>query len=1391
MKRNKERILLLATTVILVVMAWQYNHNIKSTLEKVEEGYSEKTVLNLNEDFNEKALIEILSKADYFGDVSYESFLVKSLKQKLQNNTLPNLGALNKRTFMVNAEEMNQNAGEWGKTRYLISSTELGQNSDFFANIDTIKLSSQKKVSEKESGLTISGKVTKYRELSLIEKIKEKLHLLKKVPAINVVVCLKEELPQTVKDSIVDAYLGQYKNTDFSPLFSDSLFKAETLDLDKIVKLETFYAITDKDGKYSFSNLDRGKNYSVIPVKKGKEYGVLKGVSQISKSNNKLNFIEKEHLLPLFDAKSFALIKKDRALTVRTPMAFRHNFIRSFFLFILGFWLFHIALTLNKNRFEEYMLPTLMLLSGIGLVVLYAVQDPLRDMDFGTSAAMRMFYVVMLMSSVLFLRKKWLQRIIGFRLSYFLHNKNLLPTFLTKNLHKAPRGYIWLFFSISLILLLAILGDGPEGSNVKVNLFGIQVSELSKFLMIVFFSYFFTANFSSFRTITNNYYLIKKYNLPMFLGFIILLVLYVGVVGDQGPAMVLCITFLFFYSYAKDEFFVMILSGIGFGVLLMVMSKLLGNSNLMSVICGGFIIAALIYSLKVKKHESVFFIILLISSFIILADFDVSFSQRLADRNSMFLNKWDNSLHGGDQVAQGVWALNSGGFSGQGLGRGFSNVMPAYHTDMMFESIGEELGMISLFAILILFGLLFYRTMLVARRTGNTFLFYLINGFAIVTLVQLGIIVSGSLGLIPLTGISVPFLSKGDSGLMLNLAVFLFVIVLSQIKGSNIELKHIQKNFDTLNAYVILTFGGIILLFMTTLGVYYANANNTMIRPVKVLSKQGEWMYSENPRLSIIKDKLKAGNIYDRNGVLLATSEKETFLSAQSKAQRNLANMEAFEKQKRSIRKRYYPFSEDLIYWLGDANTGLVANENIGYVAEYRLQSKLRGIDAPIINNTTVTSNQYREASYLPTETKVSVLKQYDNSYYRKFLKAGIDSKLIERENAKKDKDIYLTLDVKLNQLLNEIIRSDEYKDYKAAVVAIKTNSGDVLASAINPSPNISDIQKLVQIKPKYYNMLLSVMFGYNHFVADRDFGLFYRSVPGSTIKAVDALAFMSRAGVGGADTTYTFIAEERIRKDDPIGKVDMRRAIVESSNNYFISLMNNEELHPELFRLYNSVGINIANKAGYYVEKPSDYIDADAEAQWFDYISKNKGVNFFNPKLKGTKDKYKGSDYSWIAWGQGPVESTPLQMARLFGAVANHGPLFANKFIYRDNQGITSDVEETNLETKPGITGKLESFLQAQSTSARMSERYKVTIYGKTGSPERKEKAYNATNKKSTVVGRTDGWFVFYVKHSKYEGSPIVIAIRIQGKGNSANAAAIAREIIEKMKANQIIING
>jgi cell division protein FtsW (lipid II flippase) len=66
--------------------------------------------------------------------------------------------------------------------------------------------------------------------------------------------------------------------------------------------------------------------------------------------------------------------------------------------------------------------------------------------------------------------------------------------------------------------------------------------------------------------------------------------------------------------------------------------------------------------------------------------------ERLVERKAIWQDPWNNEVYGGDQVANGLWAMASGGLSGTGCRQGFAKTIPEAHTDMILPSIGEEFG---------------------------------------------------------------------------------------------------------------------------------------------------------------------------------------------------------------------------------------------------------------------------------------------------------------------------------------------------------------------------------------------------------------------------------------------------------------------------------------------------------------------------------------------------------------------------------------------------------------------------------------------------------------------------------------------------------------------------
>lgn len=140
-------------------------------------------------------------------------------------------------------------------------------------------------------------------------------------------------------------------------------------------------------------------------------------------------------------------------------------------------------------------------------------------------------------------------------------------------------------------------------------------------------------------------------------------------------------------------------------------------------------------------------------------------------RITAFINPWEDPLGDGFQIIQSLYALGPGGLMGVGLGDSIQKYfyLPEPQTDFIFAILGEELGFIGGSAVIILFGLLFWRGIKIALTTQDEFGRYLALGITAMLAIQVMINISVVIGLIPVTGITLPFLSYGGSSLTLTL----------------------------------------------------------------------------------------------------------------------------------------------------------------------------------------------------------------------------------------------------------------------------------------------------------------------------------------------------------------------------------------------------------------------------------------------------------------------------------------------------------------------------------------------------------------------------------------------------------------------------------------------
>jgi Bacterial cell division membrane protein len=134
-------------------------------------------------------------------------------------------------------------------------------------------------------------------------------------------------------------------------------------------------------------------------------------------------------------------------------------------------------------------------------------------------------------------------------------------------------------------------------------------------------------------------------------------------------------------------------------------------------------------------------------------------------RVDMWVNPWIDIDGKGYQITQSLFAIASGGFFGTGIGLGSPDMIPAVNTDFIFSAICEEMGIFGGMAVILLYFLLCYRGFKIVLTTHNTFDKVVSLGITIMFGIQTFIIVGGVIKLIPMTGITLPFISYGGSSL--------------------------------------------------------------------------------------------------------------------------------------------------------------------------------------------------------------------------------------------------------------------------------------------------------------------------------------------------------------------------------------------------------------------------------------------------------------------------------------------------------------------------------------------------------------------------------------------------------------------------------------------------
>jgi cell division protein FtsW (lipid II flippase) len=142
------------------------------------------------------------------------------------------------------------------------------------------------------------------------------------------------------------------------------------------------------------------------------------------------------------------------------------------------------------------------------------------------------------------------------------------------------------------------------------------------------------------------------------------------------------------------------------------------------------------------------------------------FVSRISVRVDTWINPWSDMAGKGYQITQALFAIGSGGFFGTGLGLGSPEYIPEVHSDFIFAAICEEFGVLGGIAVIMLYFLLMYRGIRLSMKISDVFYKCVASGISILFGFQAFIILGGVTRLIPLTGITLPFMSYGGSSVL-------------------------------------------------------------------------------------------------------------------------------------------------------------------------------------------------------------------------------------------------------------------------------------------------------------------------------------------------------------------------------------------------------------------------------------------------------------------------------------------------------------------------------------------------------------------------------------------------------------------------------------------------
>jgi len=355
--------------------------------------------------------------------------------------------------------------------------------------------------------------------------------------------------------------------------------------------------------------------------------------------------------------------------------------------------------------------------------------------------------------------------------------------------------YLWLLFGLILIGLTFWIGVNPSGAGPArwLNAFGLyfQPSEPLKLILLVYIAAYF---------------------------------------ADQVKPNTSLI------SSILPTLIIIAITGI-----MLISQRDLGTAALFL----GFYVLMLAVSTNSRKY--LWFVPVLAIIAVVIGYFTLDIVKTRVD---IWLNPWLNTSGSSYQIAQAQIAIASGGLFGTGPGLGSPGFVPVAVSDFIFTAIAEETGLLGTSALLLLFAIIIIRGINIALASKTTYGRYLAFGISMFLALQSLWIICGNLGLLPLTGVTLPFISYGGSSLLTSLLAILILLKISS-DSSTIPLPYkTRKPYHSI-AVAVLVILVLILGFNSTLAVFNQEA---------IVAKV------ENTRWSIDDRYSPLGDIVDQSG---------------------------------------------------------------------------------------------------------------------------------------------------------------------------------------------------------------------------------------------------------------------------------------------------------------------------------------------------------------------------------------------------------------------------------------------------------------------------------------------------------------------------------------------